>query len=245
MALNNKQVAEALKDQGHSVKTYHRPDGGFRIIEIDGVKFSKASSKGNSYARSILRNYSVASKINPLDLDVSSKRLDQLQKARVRAVRSRKTTFEKAGEGFSEINKLEKLIDKIVKEGRYNKSDFTDLDYLRSTISKALEKDTKEKSMKSRKNLNLEIKNIKAYRIKLNKERKPITNAAENKAEFLGILKTMGFEREYAIAKNKPLSYYFLNFKTLNDLEKAYKGGSAEDLRELVQENDELKRLVN
>ena len=49
-----KNIAERLISQGHKVKVYIRPDGGRRIIEVDGLKFSSSNQFGNVYARSLL-----------------------------------------------------------------------------------------------------------------------------------------------------------------------------------------------
>lgn len=47
-------LANALIAQGHSVTTYTRPDGGIRIVSIDGMRFPKSSAEGNNQARSML-----------------------------------------------------------------------------------------------------------------------------------------------------------------------------------------------
>lgn len=46
------KVVELLRQQGHKVSTYKRPDGGIRITKIDGIKFSL--SDGNAFGRELV-----------------------------------------------------------------------------------------------------------------------------------------------------------------------------------------------
>lgn len=52
--MTGKQVAENLREEGHKIEVYVRPDGGIRITKIDGIKFSKSNSDGVNFARGLL-----------------------------------------------------------------------------------------------------------------------------------------------------------------------------------------------
>lgn len=48
-----KKIAELLKRQGHKVTLYKRPDGGYRVTKIDGIKFDVGGNAGNDFARNL------------------------------------------------------------------------------------------------------------------------------------------------------------------------------------------------
>lgn len=50
---NINKVVYLLREQGHSVETYRRPDGGVRITAIDGMRFAKSGAEGNNLGRSM------------------------------------------------------------------------------------------------------------------------------------------------------------------------------------------------
>lgn len=52
--MTTRKIVEELATRGHKVKVYVRPDGGLRITEIDGIKFTSSNNKGNDFARNLL-----------------------------------------------------------------------------------------------------------------------------------------------------------------------------------------------
>ena len=78
------ELANALRKQGHNVTLYKRPDGGYRVSSIDGLKFSISGNTGNDYARGLLGD------------SLSAKQYEQRAKARPLALEGKqdtKTTF--------------------------------------------------------------------------------------------------------------------------------------------------------
>lgn len=47
-----KEIIQRLRNEGHSIEAYKRPDGGYLIQSIDGIKYSGAT--GNTIARSMV-----------------------------------------------------------------------------------------------------------------------------------------------------------------------------------------------
>lgn len=44
-------VVKLMRERGHKITIYKRPDGGIRVTKIDGVKFSSSNSDGINYLR--------------------------------------------------------------------------------------------------------------------------------------------------------------------------------------------------
>lgn len=74
------EVANVLRKQGHTVTLYKRPDGGYRVSSIDGLKFSIGGNAGNDYAR------------NLLGASLSRKQYEQREKARPLALAGKQDT---------------------------------------------------------------------------------------------------------------------------------------------------------
>lgn len=74
--MRTSKIVSLLREQGHRVSVYKRPDGGIRITSIDGVKFSL--SEGNNFGRELV------------NAPVSSKSYTQRRKASQYAVEGKK-----------------------------------------------------------------------------------------------------------------------------------------------------------
>ncbi len=76
LKMRTSKVVEQLRNQGHKVSVYKRPDGGIRITKIDGIKFTL--SEGNAFARELIGKPSSAASH------------EQRQKARQEALKGKK-----------------------------------------------------------------------------------------------------------------------------------------------------------
>ena len=91
-----------LQQKGVNIEFYERPDGGVRVTKINGKSFSKASSKGNTLARQLL-------KVNP----ISKKQKEHLKANRKSISKSKLTEREK--KRLKEYNKRVKKLNKELK----------------------------------------------------------------------------------------------------------------------------------
>lgn len=114
---NINKVIYQLREQGHSVETYRRPDGGVRIIGIDGMKFAKSGAEGNNLGRSMTGTFMSKAQIS--QRRKANKAVIRFTESQRRIVKKAQRMVKKIGKKTKDSYRLlaKNLKQRIKKEG--------------------------------------------------------------------------------------------------------------------------------